>query len=198
MFHHLAKNLTEVCLCRNWITQEQTKWCIYVVEKYINILSTCLITGLLAIVLGKPLETLLFTAAFTLLRRRIGGWHAPKAWICQTVGFLVSWIVVFLIGPWLEGQPFKFTVMTSVAVLVVAFAARPLYPAQLRYSLDIVRANNRKKNRYIMVLTFIQALSCLLSKGKILVYLTLGIAVSLLSLYLEFLKQRGAVTYEEN
>lgn len=102
MYHRLAQRAADMCVNHEWIPLEQRDWCAYAVEKRINTLSMFVLLALIAVPFGKVIETVVFFGSVTVLRRRIGGWHASAAWSCQLISIASVLLAVFVIGPSIE------------------------------------------------------------------------------------------------
>lgn len=49
--------------------------------------------------LEQYMNTLVFMATLYLVRGRIGGWHAPYAWLCILLTTIQTWTVLYIVAP---------------------------------------------------------------------------------------------------
>lgn len=89
--HALANGITSFFIGRGLLDEEHRPWYVYALESKLGQSATVLFTLAAGWALGRPLQPLLVLLAAMFLRQRAGGWHAPKAWLCQilSVGLAV-------------------------------------------------------------------------------------------------------------
>lgn len=187
--HRISVLLTECFISKRWIDAEDQNWCIYAIEtKLLAIVFFCAI-AVLAVMLNILPQTIIFTFTFYHLRRRIGGYHAPYAWLCQFVSVGVVFCVTLLIGPALERVPLAVFIPFNMLVLISALIKQPVYPPQTHFDSEVVTANNKKKNVLILLITVMQ-----IAFGYfylcVVVYTFLGVLTGLISVYIEMIRQK--------
>ena len=191
--HEVAILLTKRFISKQWIDTKDQNWCVYVIEtKLLASFFSCVIIAL-AIILNALPQTIIFTLVFYHLRRRIGGYHAPNAWICQIASVF---FVALLIGPALEQVPLLVIILANLIVLIFALIRQPVYPPQTQFDDVVVIANNRKKNIMLLLIATIQ-LVCGYFYPDVVVYSFLGVLTGLVSVYIELLRQRKKEEYNE-
>jgi accessory gene regulator protein AgrB len=183
MYHKLALKTANACLNRQWISADQFDWCAYAVEKRINYLAMALIIVFIAILTGKIIEIVAFVVSVTALRRRIGGWHAKRTWSCQFLSVIVLLLVISVIGPNIERLDLRIVIAFDTIILLACCITKPIYPPQLYFSDDIIKANNRKKHGILFLMIIIQILSFIVQGPLVMIYSTLGILTSLIALF---------------
>ena len=187
--HRVAIFLTERFISKRWIDARDQNWGIYVIEtKLLASVFFCVIIAL-AIILNALPQTIIFTLVFYHLRRRIGGYHAPNAWICQIASIGIVYCVALLIGPALEQVPLPVIIFVNLIVLIFALIRQPVYPPQTQFDDIVVVANNRKKNIMLLLIATIQ-LVCGYFYSNVVVYSFLGVLTGLVSVYIELLRQK--------
>lgn len=194
--HEVAILLTKRFISKQWIDAKDQNWCVYVIEtKLLASFFSCVIIAL-AIILNALPQTIIFTLVFYHLRRRIGGYHAPNAWICQIASIGIVFCVALLIGPALEQVPLLVIILANLIVLIFALIRQPVYPPQTQFDDIVVIANNRKKNIMLLLIATIQ-LVCGYFYPDVVVYSFLGVLTGLVSVYIELLRQRKKEDYNE-
>lgn len=156
-----------------------------------------LIVFLISAALHIWVEALSFTAASFLLRRRMGGWHAPTPWLCQAISVASVLIAALVVGPLLETLPERVIYPLSMLLDLFAFVLRPAYPPQLHFNDKESRANSNRKNLLVGLLALIQLVSFLWLDFRIVIYSSLGLAVTVCSVLLEKIIQRERMTNHE-
>lgn len=125
-----------------------------------------------------------------LVRGRIGGWHAPYAWLCILLTTVETLTVLYIVAPVLMGiNPFFIWVL-NLLLLLIALRTDPIYPPQLHFDQEVVSANRRKKNLILVCILLIQIASFGLGIERILVFSFNGILVSMLLVFAEKFKQK--------
>jgi accessory gene regulator protein AgrB len=126
------------------------------------------------------------------MRRRIGGWHAASALQCQVFSFLLTTTNVLAFGPILEKAPTPFLGLITIGLSVVALFVKPIYPAQLHFTDEIKKQNNRKKNHLVLLVILLQIIA-LANSPRFLGYFLLGMLDALLGVFAEAqsLRKRG-------
>ena len=185
MYHKLACNIATACLNRKWITPEKFQWCIYAVEKRINFWIIFLFLITVSVLAEKGIEMLSFFISVTLLRRRIGGWRAPKAWECEFITLATALLAVFVVGPGLERLNFILILFLDGIVLVACFVSKPVYPEQLHLTEIEIKHNNIKKYEILCLILVCQMFSLVLKKEIFILYTMLGMLAAFVALVLK-------------
>ncbi len=186
--HKLAIAIAESSVRRNWISEDDKLWCAYAFEKKLLFFAFLLLLAPLTVMIGTLKETAIFVCAFYVLRRRIGGWHAPHAWLCQLLSMALVMAIELVIGPMLMEANAVLLGLIDSLVMIAGLIQSPVYPAQTHFDDDVIHANNVKKNQ---VLVCIIGLQCLLGAwdSGIVVYSLLAVSTGILSVYIEKLVQ---------
>ena len=187
--NNLSESITNACIARGWISEQDKPWCIYAIEQKLLANFLFLFLAVLSVILGKFIETAVFACVFYFLRRRYGGWHAPSAWLCQFISIALMLSVVMLIGPTIAKCPLVILWIVDLSILVIAFLQTPIYPPQVHFDQEIKTANNKKKNQILFVVIFMQFCISPFHEG-ILVYSLLAVLAGILSVYIEIMRQR--------
>ena len=190
MYNKIAEKTALFFVSRNLITVDRIPWCKYTLIRWLSTLQLYLILLIIALLLGRYLELLCFCFSLLSLRRRMGGWHAKKAWVCQLLSVFAPLICVYLLGPFIERVPFGVTVAWCFLINTAAFILKPVYPPQTHFDENIRTANDRKKRWLLILIVAIQIISIPLIGWNVMIYCSLGISVVLLSLVAEVGKQK--------
>lgn len=190
MLQKVSFRLTEWFYQHQWIEENNYTWCLYVVEKKLLQICFLLILSVCCILSKQYLNTLVFMATLYLVRGRIGGWHAPYAWLCILLTTVETLTVLYIAAPVLmDIKPF-FTWALNLLLLLIALMTDPIYPPQLHFDQEVISANRRKKNLILVCIVLIQIVSFGLGMERILIFSFNGILVSMLLVFAEKFKQK--------
>ena len=200
MYNKLPKIIAVHFAARGLISENDISWCAYLLIRWFGSATLCLILFAIATVLGRSVELFFFCFCLFALRRRIGGWHAESAWICQLVSVSSTLFFVYIVGPLCESQPASFAIFGCLIVTICAFILRPVYPPQTHFSQAVHQANIRKKNILLIWIIAVQIVSIPIADLTVMIHCTLGIFVALISLIAEAYNQKikGGNNNEEN
>lgn len=187
--HTLSLAIAEACVSRGWIKAQEKSWCAYAVEKKLISLCFFLLMTPFAIALNVLPQAVMFACIFYLLRRRFGGWHAPYAWLCQVISVALVLIVTLFFGPAMMQLPSFVVCGMDAIVMAVAVIQPPVYPPQLHFNQEIIRANTKKKNIVLLIVVILQ-LGLGIFVKDIFVYSLLAVLAGVISVYIEILQQR--------
>lgn len=188
MLQKVSFRLTEWFYHHKWIEENNYTWCLYVVEKKLLQICFLLILSVCCILSKQYLNTFVFMATLYLVRGRIGGWHAPYAWLCILLTTVETLTVLYIVAPVLM-KPF-FTWALNLLLLLITLRTDPIYPPQLHFDQEVISANRRKKNLILVCILLIQIVSFSLGIEQILVFSLNGILVSMLLVFAEKFKQK--------
>lgn len=190
MLHTISSRITAYFVARNWVEESNAQWCLYVVEK--KLLQVCFLLILLvcSILSGQFVNVWVFMLPLYLLRRRIGGWHAPYAWLCLSMTTAMTLLVLFLLGPALLHASAYAAWGLDLVVLAIAFLLPPVYPPQLHFEAEVVQANIRKKNGILLGVLLAQGVTFILGIRQVLVFSFYSVLISVLLVWIEQLKQK--------
>ena len=187
--HKISCRISDTSIDRNWIQAEKRDWCVYAVEKKLMAVFFFMVIFLMSLCIGVLGQTLIFTVTVYLLRRRVGGWHAPYAWLCQVLSIAVVFGSVLFAGPLLSRIPMEYIWGIDLLCVAISIIQKPVYPPQTHFDQEITAANNRKKIHLLIMIVAIQIILSYFYK-EILIYSLLGISVSLILIYIELLHQK--------
>lgn len=188
MIHKSAESLADIFCNRGWIKEELQPWCIYALEKWLMVLLFFSIVLLWTLLSGLYVETTAFLIPFYLLRRRMGGYHAKRAYTCFFISISVVIIVSLFIGTWLLPFPIWIIIIADSTVVGTAIILRPAYPLQAHFTTSEEEANIQKKNDLLVLLYAFQLCSAFFGK-RILAYSFCGIASCVTTVIIQ--KQKG-------
>lgn len=197
--HHCSVQIVDACLKRNLIQDEERLLCIYSVEKrlFTALFFLCLLP--LSLLLHVFQQAAVYSLVLYLLRRRFGGWHASKAWACQLLSLLIVFVNTCLLGLLVKQLPIKIVWMIDALILMIALITKPIYPPQVHFGQDVVVANHRRKNLFLLIIILLQCV------GKrfadLMIYSMLAVLTCVISVYIENLRQenqRKRVFYESD
>lgn len=187
--HKLSLTIADACVARQWISEQEKPWCIYALETKLLSSVFFLFLTMIALVLGKLPETVIFSAVFYVLRQRYGGWHAPYAWLCQGISLTLILGAVLCLGPAMLMLPPAVVWGVNIAVMAIALIRQPVYPAQVHFDQEIKTANHQKKNHILCVIIGLQIVLGFFYR-KMLIYSLLAVLAGILSVYIEIMRQR--------
>lgn len=194
--HRIAKSLSEYSLAKHWINPDDQEWCIYAIETKLLSIVFFFAMAVLALILNAIPQTSIFTLTFYNLRRRIGGYHAPHAWVCLLISICVTFCITHLIGPALEQIPYGTVIAIDILALTTAMVKKPVYPPQTQFNNAVVAANNRRKNVILFIIAIVQFV-CFRFYPYVLVYSFLAVLTGLISVYIELFRQMIMEGYDE-
>ena len=190
MLQKVSFRLTEWFFQHQWIEENNYTWCLYVVEKKLLQICFLLILSVCCILSKQYMNALVFMATLYLVRGRIGGWHAPYAWLCILLTTMQTWTVLYIVAPILMDINLFFTWALNLLLLLIALRTDPIYPPQLHFDQEVISANRRKKNLILVCILLIQVASFGLRIERILIFSFNGILVSMLLVFAEKFKQK--------
>lgn len=196
----MAIKLTGYCVAKNWIDDSKFAWCSYAIEKQIGASIFFVITLIIALIFSSFVETISFAAVFYIFRSRMGGWHAKHAWSCQMISTGITVLVILLIGPAIERiNPFP-VLIANFVLIAGMLIIKPVYPLQVHFTQEEMHANYRQKNKMLLILSLIQAISCIFISSKITIYSFLGLIATAITVVLEYITQfrKDGADYESD
>lgn len=188
MIHKLSYGLTNWFYQHKWIERDNYEWCLYVVEKKILQICFLLILSLCCAISKQYLNTLIFITTFYLLRHRIGGWHAPYPWQCIFLTMVIIFTVLYVVAPALTNINYFFLWIFDVLLIITALLTGPIYPPHLHFNQDVLCANRKRKNLFVLFVFFVQIVFFHLGMVRILIFSFNGILISILLVFAEKLK----------
>jgi len=196
MIHALASRLTDFCVAHELINPKLSPFLLYKLELFLRTAFFSFVLILIAIASHAYIEILSFAATTLLLRRRMGGWHAPVPWLCQVLSILLIIVFVFVLGPLIDHLPPVTILVLSLALDVFSFFLKPSYPPQLHFTAEEIQANAKQSHRLLLLLATVQLISFFWLDDRIVTYTFLGLAVTVLTVLLEKIKhlQKGLGT----
>lgn len=186
--HKIALAIADISVTRNWIRPQERSWCAYAIELKLISMLFFLILFPATIFLNVVWEALIFSMVFIVLRSRLGGWHAPYAWLCQVISVGLVLFTTILVGPAVLELPHELLWITDIFLLIFVFFQKPIYQLQVYFDIKIQIANNKKKNA-ILVVVFILQIIVSRFFYPFLVYSMLAVLADLLSVYIEMFHQ---------
>ncbi len=193
MIHNTAARLTAMFIRKEWIGEELAPSCCYELETHLGrfLFFALLIT--ISLALHKCAEALIFSVTLFLFRRRMGGWHAPSVWVCQTISVCIMLFVVLVGGPFLIRLGAFGISVSNVGIIATSFVIPPAIPHQMHLSDAEIAASIRKKNQLLLFLIVVQPLIYLSWGIDDIAYTTLGLSFGIISIIHEKIKQKIAL-----
>lgn len=136
MLERAAWTLTNYIVDRQIVVAEDSEVYAFGFECIIADIIQIAVLALVALIFRKPIETALYATGFSLVKQRIGGWHANSHFSCIAT-FTASTVLTFLGARYLSGWPVF--VLTAVAVLLIVKLA------------PVIHYNNPKTPEQIVV-----------------------------------------------
>ena len=124
--HKVSIILTNACISQKWIAEDRKEWCIYAIETKMQAISLFTLLTIISLALDVFLETFTYSWVLYILRRKIGGWHAPTAWLCQIISISMVLSTVFFIGPLFEMLPFPVIWILDGLAFLIALLQKPV------------------------------------------------------------------------
>lgn len=185
MTERLLSSLTACFLRKGWITTEDIPYCKYILDGCIG--KAVFLVLLLAVctIFHCYREALSFSLVLLAFRRRMGGWHASSRWLCQVLSIGSVIIASCFLGPlFADAQPWIILSINALSVFL-AFFLSPAYPPQVHFSTEEAKGNIRKKNRFLLILVFLQFPLVQLLGLDILIYTGLGLYFGIISVLIQ-------------
>lgn len=190
MYHNAARMLAAVCVERSWISEDQFDWCVYTFEKWILTFVQIILWVFIGLIAQEIVTIAVFAGTVFLLRRRIGGWHAPTAWLCQLLGTAIVFFSTYLIQKFANELPMVVHGVMALGADLCCVIFKPIYPRQLHFNESIIKENNKKKCSLLASFVLVQFWCLVLRRTTILAAINYGIIVSELALVIELFKQK--------
>lgn len=189
MLNRAAAKLSLFLYCKNYIDSGELEWCIYVTEKLILRIIFLTFTFTWVVLTASPVETLVSVSVFCFLRSKIGGYHAKHVTVC----LLLSSLLVISCSPAVEAlleihQPTFWAI--NIAVMLIGYFIKPMYPSAAAVSEEDARKNNRTKRLLLLLILLIQALTELINLRLISVSLFYGVMMAITSVII--IKKEGS------
>ena len=157
--HQLSICIAEACVKRNWIKAIDMDWCIYAVEAKLLFCAFLTLTGIITWLLGALVEASIFVFVFCLLRSHMGGWHAPFAWLCQTISLSLVLLCTLILGPAIRMLRQEVLWGINIFALIIAYITKPVFPVQMHATEDVLIENTKIKNRILLLIFCVQVIS---------------------------------------
>lgn len=157
--HQLSICIAEACVKRNWIKAIDMDWCIYAVETKLLFCAFLTLTGIITWLLGALVEASIFVFVFCLLRSHMGGWHAPFAWLCQTISLSLVLLCTLILGPEIRMLRQEVLWGINIFALIIAYITKPVFPVQMHATEDVLIENTKIKNRILLLIFCVQVIS---------------------------------------
>lgn len=197
MIQKIASTLTELSIDRQWIEPNKAQWCRYALEKKIGALFFITICLLVASLTATWTTLFPFILVFYIFRQRLGGWHSKNFCSCQIVSLSVVIVITFVVGPLLEQVNPYILYGADVILIGCTFLLSPIYPSSARFSQKIRDANMKRKNQLLLGLILLQLICLSLWGLSFLIYSLLGIAITDISVVLQYITVRRKDAYHE-
>lgn len=189
VLNRAAKRLSLSLYYKNFISSEEFEWCIYVIEKLILRTIFLAFTFAWVALTSSPIETLVSVSVFCYLRSKIGGYHAKHVVVC----LLLSSLFVISCSPAVEAlskiHQTAFLAI-NIAVMLIGYLIKPVYPSAAAVSEEDARKNNRTKRLLLLLILLIQALTELITFRLISVSLFYGVIMAITSVII--VKKEGS------
>lgn len=157
--HQLSIRIAEACIKRNWIKAIDKDWCIYTVETKLLFCAFLILAGIITWLLGVLVEASIFIFVFCLLRSHMGGWHAPFAWLCQTISLSLVLLCTLILGPAIRMLRQEVLWGINIFALIIAYITKPVFPVQMHATEDVLIENTKIKNRILLLIFCVQVIS---------------------------------------
>ena len=157
--HQLSIRIAEACVKRQWIKAVDMDWCIYAVETKLLFCAFLTLAGMITWLLGVLVEASIFVFVFCLLRSHMGGWHAPFAWLCQTISLSLVLLCTLILGPEIRMLRQEVLWGINIFALIIAYITKPVFPVQMHATEDVLIENTKIKNRILLLIFCVQVIS---------------------------------------
>lgn len=192
-----AQKLTDY-LCKQQIIKEEEKNIYYFCFEVV--LSTAyfwVMVITLALLSGQVIESLVYLAAFTLMRTAVGGYHAASHWRCMILS-AVSF-AIFLALEMLLPESWLPAVMPTAGIYIVYIIGRfaPIDHPNNPFTAEERQRNRRKSLLYLSVLIVCLLLLMVVGLQHLAFCLLLGLVQAAAALNIAILMQQGGDTDEK-
>lgn len=198
MIHALASRLADICVAHELINPKLHPFLLYKLELFLSTAFFSCVLILIAILSHTYIEIISFAATVFLLRRRMGGWHAPAPWLCQVLSILLIFVFVFVLGPLIDHLHPVIILVSSLVLDMFSYFLKPSYPPQLHFTDEEIQANTKQSHSLLLLLASVQLVSFFWLDDRIVTYTFLGLAVTVLTVLLEKIQhlQKGLTPHE--
>lgn len=146
MLEKLARRIASYFVKMNVAKEEDEELYIYGLQTILSSVFSILFIGLLSIIFGKILESIIYLSSFILLRRYTGGYHAKKYWTCFCIT-VISYIINMVIGHYIieYGEYLMIYLLFFICIIVIVLLApianknRPIAESQIGHFKKINR-----------------------------------------------------------
>lgn len=146
MVQRISIRLTDILMQNQVGDSDKYDWYVYGFELLLGKILSYSLLLLVALLLGEPIQLVVFSVFFLTLRKRSGGYHASKNWVCALSSAVLFALCVGLV------QRVTFSIWLALAIVVVAgavvFALAPINHPNLHLDSDEV-AQLRKSSRLV-------------------------------------------------
>lgn len=188
MIQKISKRITQHMQKKGWISDEDAIWSIYVLEKRLSITVYVCFVLAYSFLINKPVEVSAFVITSFLLRRRMGGWHAPSHVLCQLISILIV-VVVTTLAHYLCLNNIILRSLSVMIITILLLITKPIYPLNAEFSPEVVIANNARKNHIVLILFLVQIITVVLNLASILFFILSAEYTVYLAAVIEFIKQ---------
>ena len=198
MIHDISDRLTRLVINNGWVSNDDFEWCSYALEKRISQILFLTVVMIWAAVRHLTIEALVFVIVFHSFRRRMGGWHAKHAWVCQLTSLALVILSVGYIGTFFLTINPNIIIVSDLLLLCYASFLKPEYPIQVHFTERETIGNIKKKNLLLLLILFLQCVTWIFLSVDIAVYSFVGLAVAVLSVIVPKIKLERGVQNETN
>ena len=199
MIHILSCYFASYCATHDIIDQQHFSHLQYKTEIFLQSMVFVFCIILLSAITHLQIETGILTLTIYLFRKRMGGWHASRPWICFIISLALILIMTLIVAPLANDAPKSIFFLVCLALDFVVAILPPAFPPQLHFSTQEKNANIKRKNQLLVVVIAIQIIAFLWCDFRIDIYTFLGLAITVFSVLLEKTIQlkKGMRTHEK-
>lgn len=197
MIHQLSGRIAACFLKHDLIDRQLLPHLQYKIEILLQSLPFVLCLTFLAVLTKRYGELAIFTITVCLLRRRMGGWHAPSPGLCFVMSLGIVILSVFVLGPLFLRMPTGMGALLCLLLDIFALHMTPAYPPQMHLDAAERSANIRRTKRLLWILLVAQSIAFFIPCPLILAYTFLGLAITVMAVLLEKIKLNKGVKSHE-
>lgn len=185
MIHQLSCHFASYCVTHDIIDQQHFSHLQYKTEILLRTLVFMLCLILLSAITHLQIEIGILTLTIYLFRKRMGGWHASRPWICFIISLALILIMTLIVAPLATNAPKSMFFLLCLALDFVVAILPPAFPPQLHFSTQEKNANIKRKNQLLVIVIIIQIIAFLWCDFRIVIYTFFGLAITVISVLLE-------------
>ncbi len=148
--HKLTEILVNKLLEFELISEDKKDNYFYGVEMLVMKIFSIIVIGIIAIMLKKYVETVVFYITFTSLRTYTNGYHSKYYWLCLIESAIIYTLICLVIVPVVMSYLYESYFFTGIAIISI-FILSPANSENIMFSKDEIE-EHKKIIKYILII----------------------------------------------